>query len=170
MRPGRTVLVEGESIVKIGPQADVRPAPGSRVVDGSGLFLMPGLIDAHVHYVDPEHVRPAAHRERRRARPRDGQRDRTRRSTCASVCTKRELLGPEMVVTGAIIDGDPPVWPFSEKCKTAEDGRAAARKLAAAGVDQLKVYSAAATRGVLRDPRRGEEAREEGGRSRAHRP
>ena len=46
-----------------------------------------------------------------------------------------------MVVTGAIIDGDPPVWPFSEKCKTAEDGRAAARKLAAAGVDQLKVYS-----------------------------
>ena len=58
VRPGRTVLIEGETIVKIGPQAEVQPPAGARVVDGAGLFLMPGLIDAHVHYVDPDTYGP----------------------------------------------------------------------------------------------------------------
>src|SRR5262249_20906031 len=47
----------------------------------------------------------------------------------------------EMICTGAIIDGRPPVWPFSEACGTPEEGRAAVKKLADAGVNQLKVYS-----------------------------
>jgi imidazolonepropionase-like amidohydrolase len=46
-----------------------------------------------------------------------------------------------MICTGAIIDGKPPIWPFSEVCDTPDEGRAAVRKLVEAGVNQIKVYS-----------------------------
>src|SRR5690349_13032015 len=49
MLPGRTVVIEGELIKAVGAAADV-PADAT-VVDGSGKFLIPGLIDAHVHLV-----------------------------------------------------------------------------------------------------------------------
>lgn len=44
------VRVQGDTIVAIGPE--VRPAPGERVVDGTGLVLAPGFIDVHNHSTD----------------------------------------------------------------------------------------------------------------------
>src|SRR3989304_2043795 len=55
---GHAVLVRGERIEALGPAAEVKPPQGARVIDGSGLFLMPGLFDAHVHYVHPESFGP----------------------------------------------------------------------------------------------------------------
>ena len=53
-----------------------------------------------------------------------------------------EMLGPEMIVTGSILDGDPPMIPaISLGLTTPEEGRAAVRKQAEAGVDMIKVYS-----------------------------
>jgi imidazolonepropionase-like amidohydrolase len=47
-----------------------------------------------------------------------------------------------MVATGTILDGDPPLIPvISLGLKTPEEGRAAVRRQAQAGVDQIKVYS-----------------------------
>ena len=31
-----------------------RPAKGTQEIDGTGMFLMPGFVDTHVHYGDPE--------------------------------------------------------------------------------------------------------------------
>jgi len=46
----RAALVfEGERIVAVGPAARVSVPGGARVIDGEGLTVMPGLIDAHVH-------------------------------------------------------------------------------------------------------------------------
>jgi adenine deaminase len=47
MIPSQTVLIEGEHIKAIGESISV--PEGASVVDGSGQFLIPGLIDAHVH-------------------------------------------------------------------------------------------------------------------------
>jgi imidazolonepropionase-like amidohydrolase len=45
--PGASVLIEGSRIVAVGTNV---PAPaGARVIDGTGKFLMPGMIDAHIH-------------------------------------------------------------------------------------------------------------------------
>ena len=44
-----SVLVRGDRIGYVGPTVSVPPAPDARVVDGSGRFLMPGLIDMHTH-------------------------------------------------------------------------------------------------------------------------
>jgi imidazolonepropionase-like amidohydrolase len=53
-----------------------------------------------------------------------------------------DTLGPEMVATGTVLDGDPPLIPsISMAIKTPEEGRAAVRQQAAAGVDMLKVYN-----------------------------
>jgi imidazolonepropionase-like amidohydrolase len=49
LRPGTSVLVEGDRIVEVGEGA--LRAPQARRVDCRGRTLMPGLIDAHVHCV-----------------------------------------------------------------------------------------------------------------------
>lgn len=43
------VLIGGGQILKIGEHLPVEPAYDVEVIDGSGMVLMPGLIDAHVH-------------------------------------------------------------------------------------------------------------------------
>jgi imidazolonepropionase-like amidohydrolase len=43
------VLVRGNTIAKISAQPITDTGPGTRVVDGGGRVLMPGLIDAHWH-------------------------------------------------------------------------------------------------------------------------
>lgn len=50
-RPNQTVIVEGSTISYVGPSADA-PVPGdARVIDLAGAYLMPGLINLHVHLI-----------------------------------------------------------------------------------------------------------------------
>src|SRR5947209_5005004 len=52
MKPSRTVVVSGDRIAAV--QASGGPATipiGAITIDGKGKFLIPGLIDAHVHLV-----------------------------------------------------------------------------------------------------------------------
>ena len=44
------VLVEGERVVAVAPRATTRPPSGATAVDVSGKWIVPGLIDAHVHF------------------------------------------------------------------------------------------------------------------------
>jgi imidazolonepropionase-like amidohydrolase len=47
--PGQTVLVHGDRIAAVGAVADVGIPPGTTVLDGTGRFLIPGLIEMHAH-------------------------------------------------------------------------------------------------------------------------
>lgn len=138
--PDQSVLIVGERIAKVAPRAEVQAPEGARVIEGQGLFLIPGLVDAHVHYIDPDSYNALmlAHGVtlvRDMGGPTDATlalRDRLNRG---------EMLGPEMIAVGPLLDGDPPIWPFADVCRTPEEGRAAVRKQVAKGVDQIKVYS-----------------------------
>src|SRR5215470_11273862 len=47
--PDGTVLVAGDKIVAVGPRKDVVVPPGTTVIDTSGMSVLPGLMDMHVH-------------------------------------------------------------------------------------------------------------------------
>ena len=46
-RSGSDILVRGDRVVSIGP--DIETPPGAREIDATGKFVVPGLIDTHVH-------------------------------------------------------------------------------------------------------------------------
>ncbi len=134
------VLIDGARIVAVG--AVELPADGDVVrIDAEGRYLIPGLFDAHVHLVpDADHFAPllVAHGVTS-VRDLGG-------PTELILALKRSAADsstpiPDITATGSIIDGTPPVWPFSEPCASSDEARAAVQRLAAAGVDQIKVYS-----------------------------
>jgi len=49
VEPGQTVLVRGDRIVAIGAAAEIAVPTDATIVDGTGRYLLPGLVDAHVH-------------------------------------------------------------------------------------------------------------------------
>ena len=50
------------------------------------------------------------------------------------------LLGPQVMVSSRLVDGEPPVWPNSLVVRNAEEAREAVRALKAAGAGFIKVY------------------------------
>ena len=50
--PGTSVLVSGERIVRVGPDADIKPPANAEIIDAKERFLMPGLWDNHQHFSD----------------------------------------------------------------------------------------------------------------------
>ena len=44
------VVIGGERILAAGPRGAVEVPPGATVLDARGKWIIPGLIDAHVHY------------------------------------------------------------------------------------------------------------------------
>lgn len=48
-RPHQTVLVTGDRITAVGPASELAIPAGARMIEGRDRFLIPGLIDAHVH-------------------------------------------------------------------------------------------------------------------------
>ncbi|HET6906210.1 MAG TPA: dihydroorotase [Rhodanobacteraceae bacterium] len=49
--------IRGERIAEIG--ADLRPRTGEQVLDATGLWLLPGMIDDHVHFREPGYTAKA---------------------------------------------------------------------------------------------------------------
>ena len=139
--PDQTVLITGDRIQAIGPCAELATPKDSHLIDGKGLYLIPGLVDAHAHYFDPQVfgrvmiakgvllIREMAHPTEQVLAIRDA-------------LNRGEQLGPEMVATGWVLDGYPAlIPPVSIAIKTPDEGREIVRQQAAAGVDEIKVYS-----------------------------
>src|SRR5688572_14809412 len=48
--PGQSVVINKERIEAIGPAKKIKDPINAVVIDGTGKFLMPGMIDAHIHF------------------------------------------------------------------------------------------------------------------------
>ena len=137
---GYTVVARGEQIVEVGPTANVPVPREARIVDGRGKYLIPGLVDFHVHVRDAreldEYVRHGVTTvvSFRATETTLRLRERVRAGTIA---------GPRILTAGPLIDGDPPIWPgASTTVVTSEaDAVAAANEHCRNGYDLLKVYN-----------------------------
>jgi hypothetical protein len=140
--PDQTVVIAGERILRVAPDGATELPTTTHSVDGSGLYLMPGLVDAHVHFFDPP-VFGRLMLANGVLLVRDmGQVTQDVLKTRAEL-NAGTLLGPEMIATGYLLDGVPPlIPPIALGLATPDEGRAAVRQQAQAGVDQIKVYSA----------------------------
>ena len=52
LTPGISVLVRGERVVRVAPDAEMKASTDAEVIDAHGRFLMPGLWDNHQHFSD----------------------------------------------------------------------------------------------------------------------
>jgi imidazolonepropionase-like amidohydrolase len=152
-RSGQTVVVQGERITFVGSTEDTTVPVGVRIVEGTGLTLIPGLWDMHVHPDDPEIwelIDPPPHL-------RDvfmpnfvawgvtSVRDTGGRWDVIQDWRPRiesgDLVGPRIVAGGPLVDGPEPSWPGSVAVADAASARTAVDSLADVGVDFIKVYS-----------------------------
>ena len=44
-----SVVIRGSKIAAVGPDASITVPPGAKVIDASGEYVMPGIIDTHSH-------------------------------------------------------------------------------------------------------------------------
>ncbi len=47
------LTIGGDTILSISSPGSTRPAAGARVIEAAGLWLLPGIIDTHVHFREP---------------------------------------------------------------------------------------------------------------------
>jgi imidazolonepropionase-like amidohydrolase len=144
----RTVVVRNGLIEKISPATEGDGAEQSAVhVNAQGKFLIPGLWDMHVHMVFgdwfprgkdvtlPLFVANGI----TGVRDMGGELDvlqQWRKEIAAGT-----LLGPRIVMSGAMLDGPQPRFPSSIAIKTPQDGRRAVDDLKKRGADFIKLQS-----------------------------
>lgn len=143
--PNAAIVLSGDSILRVGTVGDFQYPPSTEVVDATGMFILPGFVDMHVH-------------------PRVGAEDETLRMLLAfGVTTIRipgvgfespdstgialreatargSLVGPRIFTGAKIIEGPTKTFPDEVEVTTEEEMRAEVRRQANLGVNLVKLY------------------------------
>ena len=133
----RTVLIQDGTIVRIGPSDEVPIPEGTTVVDGRGRWLMPGLMDLHVH-LSPEALPILLASGITMVRNMWGT------ATVAQLMTgvgSGDLLGPTIVSASPGLDGNQPIWPGTVQVLDPDQADEAVARLAGERRwNYLKIY------------------------------
>lgn len=138
VQAGRSVLIRGERIVRVGADADVTAPPGAEVIEAAGRFLMPGLWDVHQHFSNVDGVFDliaGVTSARDMANDNEPLLARVKRFDAGTE------LGPRVTLAGIIEGVGPLAGPTDVKVSTAEQARAAVDWYADRGYAQVKIYS-----------------------------
>jgi hypothetical protein len=146
MLPAQSVVIVGDSIQAVGPSVSI--PEGASIVDGEGQFLIPGLIDAHVHLVHMS--------DRTRVKGEEflpmflGAGVTSVRSTGDTLEPQKRIalyvdehpeLCPRVYLASPLIDGDPPVHADIGLAVTkAEQVVQLVEECKQAGVTSIKIY------------------------------
>jgi hypothetical protein len=136
--PGISVLVRGERIVRVAPDAELKSSANAEIIDAHGRFLMPGLWDNHQHFSDNDGALDLANgvtSARDMANDTDTFLQRVERFDNGSE------LGPRVLKAG-IVDGTGEfAGPTKMRVDTAEQAIQDIDWYADHGYAQLKIYS-----------------------------
>jgi imidazolonepropionase-like amidohydrolase len=137
----RTIVIEGDKIIEIGPATSLRIEEGTSIVDARGKYLIPGLWDMHVHLeLATKESLPYFI-----AYGITGVRDMGTNSFALIRQWKNEIeqgiqTGPHIVASGPMIDGPFFVNELRVTVNTPSEARKAVDSLVALGVDFIKVH------------------------------
>ncbi len=139
----QTVLVQDGMITAVEPTGTVEIPPGALHVDGRGSYLLPGLVDMHIH-LRSEHellsylaygITTVVNLSGATSDAPDLLRTRAR-------LAEGDLIGPTLYTTGPSLDGDPPIFAaVSTVVTTPEEAERAVVAQVEAGYDFIKVYN-----------------------------
>lgn len=135
----RTVVIVDGIIDRIFEAGDLAPAAGE-AIDGRGRYLVPGLIDFHVHLRDEsELLSYLAHGVTTVVNMR-GSPEHLRLAGCIA---NGEVLGPWLYSSSPLIDGVPPIWdgPGTVAVTSPDEARTAVEEQARLGYDLIKTYN-----------------------------
>lgn len=137
-QPDMVVVVRGNRIETVASRADFEIPKSALVVDVSGRWILPGLIDAHAHSARWALSRYLAYGVTT-IRDVHGTQD--------SIMALREqaangaILSPRIYAAGAMIDGSPATYGDATAVSNDDEARRAVDARVVAGVDLLKVYT-----------------------------
>jgi hypothetical protein len=134
---GQTVIVEGDQITWIGPEADAVIPSGAQRIDGRGRYLMPGLADMHSHPSDEDDLLLLVGHGVTTIRNLQGM---PRHVLWRERIAAGQLLGPTIHVSGPIVDGRPVRSNGNLSVVTREEAVAAVDYTKRGGYDCVKVY------------------------------
>ncbi|GJM34214.1 MAG: amidohydrolase [Saprospiraceae bacterium] len=152
LKDTKDIYIRGNRITGIATHANRYPKPDTKVIDGSGKYIIPGLWDMHAHPDDPEMWRmPPDAASRDLLLPlfvlygvtgiRDMAGSMETIKAWKTNIKKKELLGPEVFACGPLLDGPNPMWDGSVGIASLDKVRIVVDSLKATGADFLKVYS-----------------------------
>jgi imidazolonepropionase-like amidohydrolase len=136
---GMTVVITGDRITALGPEAVV--PPGARVVDGQGRYLIPGLWDMHMHLTYTKTAALPALIANGVTGVRDLGGLLREIDEWRTAIELGRLVGPRIVRAGPQVNGK--AFNFHQLAVAdAAEARAAVRALHLAGVDLIKIHRA----------------------------
>jgi imidazolonepropionase-like amidohydrolase len=138
--PDAAIVVRGGKIESIGLKADFQLPRKTRQVDVSGRWIIPGLIDAHVHLAPAASWAPARFLAWGVTTVRDAH------GGINSLVTLRRRAkgtptGPRVYAAGAMIDSRPATYPDAIGVSSESEARKGVDRLVSAGADFIKVYT-----------------------------
>lgn len=135
------VVIRGDRISEIVRHDKSTVYSANEIVNGEGLYIMPGLWDSHTHtwWAYEEFFPLLLSNGITGIREMWGEPEAI--SKIRSEIEKGTIAGPDIISSGAIIDGNPSLFVGMDTSGTPERGRQLVREQVAQGVDFIKVYS-----------------------------
>lgn len=143
---GQTVIVRDGVIAMIGSSDQIQVPDDALVVDGRGKYLMPGLVDMHVHIQYENDMLLFVSNGVTSVRNMWGNTGKMLRFGFPDQLTLREqieqgeLFGPTIYTAGPTMEGSPAFHPLAEVFDTPEVASESVRWQAIQGYDFIKVY------------------------------
>ncbi len=135
----QSVLIEGDRIARIAPAAELPAPEGAIVVQGRGRYLLPGLIDAHVHIWDEAELSAYLASGVTMVRNASGM---PFHLAFARAIDEGRCPGPRLLTTGPILNGRGPNTQVNHQIvSTPDEARLAVQRQYDQGFRHLKVYS-----------------------------
>lgn len=142
LTPNTVIVLEGDRIASISADASSVPQ-NATVVDATGKFILPGLIDQHVHYAD---YAPELYLNHGVTTVMDLGNDHEWIQAQKEGIESGLIPGPRLFVSTVVLDGPPAnekdyfVRPYVQIVKGTEDVIAAMKRYDVEKVDAVKVY------------------------------